>query len=180
MFRLRPTNRPGRRSAGYTLVEVIVAMLVASIMVTAVFSVALSAKAGTGKSDRNLIATQAARQLTSLLRAYVTGCGCNPATGSCSDSGIPKDCTLLRGPNTTRVGAATWYLNSPAASPPIIDSRGDVYALAEGVHSVTGLLPGWFESAPYFARVDYAVTTLQTVEGRPVPEVDVTVHWTEP
>lgn len=151
-------------------------MLISCIMVTAMFGVALTSKQGTGKSDRHLIASQAARQVTSQLRAYVTGCGCNVASGVCS--AVANDCTMLTGPNTSRVGVATWYFNSPGAG--IFDSRGDVYALASGAHSISGLLPAWFEAAPYNARVVYTVSVIQTIGGRPVPQVDATVNWTEP
>jgi type II secretory pathway pseudopilin PulG len=160
------------------LVEVIVAMLISCIMVTAMFSVALTTKQGTGKSDRHLIASQAARQITSQLKGFVTGCGCNAISGVCSVAG--NDCTMVLGPNTSRNGVATWYFNSPTAVPPITDSMGDVYALTVGVHTISGLLPVWFEGAPYSARVIYTVTQLTTVAGRPVPQVDVNVNWTEP
>lgn len=153
-------------------------MLISCIMVTAMFSVALTTKQGTGKSDRHLIAAQAARQITSQLKGFVTGCGCSVTTGVCSAVG--GDCTMLLGPNTSRSNVATWYFNSPGASPPITDSQGDVYALTTGVHTISGLLPLWFESAPYNARVVYTVTVLNTVSGRPVPQVDVAVNWTEP
>jgi len=167
-------RRPG---LGYTLIEVIVAMLISCIMVTAMFSVALTTKQGTGKSDRHLIAAQAARQVTSQLRGFVTGCACDPVSGVCSAAA--NDCTMMPGPNTSRVGVATWYFQSPGGIP-ISDSMGDVWALASGVHTISGLLPAWFEGAPYNARVIYTVTVLSTVAGRPVPQVDVNVQWTEP
>lgn len=152
-------------------------MLISCVMVTAMFGVALSTKRATGKSDRHLIAAQATRQITSQLKAYVTGCGCSTATnGTCSN--LNNDCTLMTGPNTCRSGAATWYIGCPSSTPPIVDSRGDVYALSAGLHVVTGLLPAWFEAAPYNASVQYTVTILGTTP--PVPQVDVNVTWTEP
>lgn len=157
-------------------------MLISCIMVTAMFSVALTSRQGTGKSDRRLIAAQAARQVTSQLRAYVTGCGCDVVTGACSS--VNNDCTMMTGPNTSRSGVATWYFNSPTASPPVLDDQGDVYALKAGpgglTHTITGMLPSWFEGAPYNARVTYRVTVPATFSGRPQPQVDVSVNWTEP
>jgi prepilin-type N-terminal cleavage/methylation domain-containing protein len=176
--RPRPTERRGSAGLGYTLIEVVVAMLISCIMVTAMFSVALTSRQGSGKSDRHLIANQAARQVSSQLRAYVTGCNCDPSTGACST--VNNDCTMMTGPNTTRAGVATWYFNSPGASPPVIDSQGDVWALKIGDHSLTGVLPSWFEGAPYNARVVYTVTVPASFGGRPQPQVYVHVDWTEP
>ncbi|MDE2143607.1 MAG: prepilin-type N-terminal cleavage/methylation domain-containing protein [Elusimicrobia bacterium] len=173
--RLRRTKASVRAFLGYTLVEVIVAMLISCVMVTAMFAVALSTKRATGKSDRHLIAAQAARQITSQLKSYVTGCGCSTAAnGTCSSTN--NDCSFMTGPNTCRSGVATWYIGCPTATPtPIVDSRGDVYALSAGLHVVTGLLPAWFEAAPYNATVQYTVTIVGTT-----PQVVVNVNWTEP
>jgi prepilin-type N-terminal cleavage/methylation domain-containing protein len=175
-------------AAGYTLVEVIIAMLISAIMVTAMFGVGLTSKQGTGKSDRHLIAAQAARQVTSQLRNYVTGCGCGmggvweiPAE-SCLVPSVPGACSLLLGPNTSNSGYQTWYFNAPTATPPIIDSQGPVYALAPGTHTITGLLPSLFAGAPYNAVVDYYVSFtpgLMTLSTS-TPRVDVSVIWTEP
>ncbi|MBI3564678.1 MAG: hypothetical protein HY079_05730, partial [Elusimicrobia bacterium] len=156
------------------LVEVIVAMLISCIMVTAMFSVALTQKSGSGKSDRRVLANQGMAQITAMLKGFVTGCGCDPTTGVCSNTN--GDCTMLTGPNTANAGVATWYMNGGG----ITDSMGNVYALTYGTHILTGVLPAWFEAAPYTARVQYAVTNTQTVNGRPVPKVVVTVNWTEP
>lgn len=171
----RLIRRPRGAAAGYTLVEVIVAMLISCIMVTSMFSVAITQKASTGKSDRRILANQGAAQISAMLTGYVTGCGCNPATGACST--VNNDCTQLLGPNKSAAGAATWFLNGDAG---ITDSRGNVYALTFGNHTLTNVLPAWFEGAPYNARVSYTVTNLQNVNGRPVPQVAVTVNWTEP
>lgn len=171
---LRPTRRRRGGPAGYTLVEVIVAMLISCIMVTAMFSVALTQKAGSGKSDRRILANQGAAQITAMLKGFVTGCGCDPSTGVCSNTN--GDCTMLTGPNTANAGVATWYMNGGG----ITDSMGNVYALTYGAHTLTGVLPAAFEAAPYNARVVYTVSNTQTVNGRPVPQVVVNVNWTEP
>jgi prepilin-type N-terminal cleavage/methylation domain-containing protein len=167
--------RRRRDGLGYTLVEVIVAMLISCIMVTAMFSVALTQKQGSGKSDRRMLANQGAAQITAMLKGYVTGCGCDPTTGACS--AVNGDCTLLPGPNTANSGVATWYMNGGG----ITDSMGNVYALTFGSHVLQGVLPAWLEAAPYNARVTYVVSAAQgLVNGRPVPQVVVTVNWTEP
>lgn len=164
------------RRAGYTLVEIVIAVLLTSIMVTSVFSVALTAKQGGGKADRKLLAAQTARRMTNFLKNYVTGCDCNPTTGACSAASCTIDGpNVARGPNNV----ATWYLNAP---PAVVDSRGDVWALASGEHRVTGtgVLPAWFLAPPYNGRVVYTVDNSVVVNGRPVSGITLDVQWDEP
>lgn len=167
-------RRPTSGRAGYTLVEVVIAVLLTSIMVTSVFSVALTSKSGGGKSDRKLLASQAAKRMTSQLRNFVTGCDCDPTTGACSAA----SCTI-QGP-TNRGGVASWYLNDPANE--VYDSRGDVWALASGAHTITGtgVLPQWFLNSPYFGSIQYTVDNSAMVNGRPMSRVTLDVVWTEP
>lgn len=156
-------------------------MLISCIMVTSMFSVAITQKTSTGKSDRRMLANQGAAEVTSLLRAYVTGCGCNPSSGSCSS--FNGDCTMNLGPNTNQAGAATWYLNGAPGNSGnnIVDSQGNVYALKYGTHILSNVLPAWFEAAPYNAQVQYSVDPAsQVINNRPVPQVQVTVNWNEP
>jgi hypothetical protein len=160
-------------------------MLVASIMVTSVFTMAVTAKVSSTKSDHRLIASQAMRELTAMLRAYVTGCGCDFTTGLCP-APPSTNCTLISGPNITNTNEARWYLNTPTAVPPIVDAAAiggagrSIWALASGQHVITGLLPAWFEAAPYSAAIIYTVTSPQLINGMPVPQVAMRVDWTEP
>lgn len=149
-------------------------MLLACVMVTSVFTVTLTSKTSGGKNDRRLLASQVARQVTGRLRNFVTGCDCDITTGLCTAA----SCTI-QGP-TPRSGVLSWSFHCPTCSPPISDSMGDAYALTLGTHVVSGLLPAFFEAAPYNARVRYVVDNPQTVNGRPVPAVTVNVAWTEP
>ena len=168
-------------------------MLVACVMVTAVFSVSLTTKRSGGKNDRSLIAAQAARQVSARLKNFVTGCDCNITTGICTAA----SCTL-QGP-TPVAGVASWYFNYPlggifdcfyGADPGAAYFAGcgagtPTYALRVGVtgkgyHVISGLLPAAFEAAPFNARVVYSVTTPQLIGPRPVPQVTVDVRWTEP
>ncbi len=162
-------------------------MLLASVMITSVFSVTLTSKTSGGKSDRRLLASQAARQLTGRLKNFVTGCDCDISTGVCSAA----SCTI-QGP-TPLAGVSSWSFNCPTCDPAIIDcwpapnpyysacgAGSDSYALALGDHAIKGLLPTFFEDAPYNARVVYTVTNSATINGRPVPKVEVDVKWTEP
>lgn len=191
MHRLPSTEpRAPNGLEGYTLIEVVVAMLMACIIITAVFSTSLTAKVSGGKSDRRLLASQAARQLTGRLRNFVTGCDCNILSGVCNLASC-----AIQGP-TPRGGVASWYLNCPGCSPPIIDcyyptdpvaayaaacgAGSDTYALHNGYHSIAGLLPASFEGTPYNARVVYTVSTDQAIGTMTVPKVVVNVQWKEP
>ena len=149
-----------KKKNGYTLVEVVVAMLLTSIMVTSVFSVALTTKTVTKKGSRKLIAVQTARQLTGMLKNYVTG--------DFTTAGLDGP-----GPGT---GPNSWSLDSLVG---VNDtSCVNCYALTTGLHTVTGILPKWFEDPPTNAVLTYLVGT-ETVNGSPAPSVTVKVDWTD-
>ena len=194
MALLRPPTRRRRRwRAGYTLVEVVVGMLITSVIVTSVFSAAITAKSSAGKNDRRLIASAAARNLSAMLKRYVTGCDCDVATGACSTAPGPGECPVndaaagaFRGPNPGN-GVNQFSLTDLTVPPNGVRDSCDAncgaaancYALKQGPHCVQGLLPDWFEAAPYNARVRYTVTNSANIEGRPLPQVDVDVRWDE-
>ena len=196
----RPTDPRGLRGplAGYSLVEVVVAMLLSCIIITSVLSASLTSKTSGGLNDRRLLAAQAARQVSSRLKNFVTGCDCDIASGVCAAAGVGS-CTLP-GP-TPRGGVASWYFNCPISvplcSPPVTDcyyagdpgagyaaacgGGTDTYALRSGYHVISGLLRPDFAAAPLNARVVYRVdNTAPLVNGRPQPKVDVDVRWEEP
>lgn len=132
-------------------------MLLTSVMVTSVFSVALTAKSGGGKGERALMATQGAKQIANLLKNFVTG---DTATSLSYPPGVAANGWGLTGVNG------------------IVDACPDAsticWALAPGTHTLTGVLSTTFEAAPYNARVSYFVAA-----GSP-PNVIVTATWTEP
>lgn len=144
-----------------------VAMLLTSIMVTTVFSVALTVKTGGSKGENKLKAAAGARQIAVQLKNYVTG-----------------DPTLnagpLRGPG---LGANSWSMTgggvSDTCSSSAVGPPANCYALALGNHNLSGVM-GAFESAPWNARIGYVVAYSDTVNGRPVPSVIITTTWTEP
>lgn len=151
-----------------------VAMLLTSIMVTSVFSVALTVKTGGVKSDRKLKAAAGARLVAAQLKNYVTGDPNSTAAG-------------LGGPNPLNAGGNRWSINGATGNDvgTIIDSQGNVYALANGSHTLTNVMPSTFEAAPYNARVTYFVTTTDTISdgvnaARPLPSVSITATWTDP
>jgi len=149
-----------------------VAMLLTSIMVTSVFSVALTAKTGGGKGEGKIKAGAGARQIASLLKNYVTA-----ETGTASTAIIPGPCG----------GAANnWSITCNGIVDSCPGGGSACYALAAGTHTLTGVM-GDFENAPTHptapgknARVSYHVDWTNTVNGRPVPQVSITTNWDEP
>ena len=145
-----------RGERGYTLVEIVVAVMLTAIMVASMMSLVLSSKRGSVKSDHRMIANEACRQLAAMLKGYVT-----------ADSAQ----STIAGPASTTAGAASWKLPGDSSA----------YALTCGAHVVnnatSGILPLWFAAAPYNAAISYTVSNCGA--GLP-PRVDVTVNWTEP
>lgn len=141
-------------------------MLLTSIMVTSVFSVALTVKTGGSKGERKLKAAAGARQISALLKNFVTGDPLSVAAG-------------FQGPG---VGANKWSMTGggvvdACACPACV---ANCYALAQGSHTLTGVLPASFEGGVYNARVIYFVDATTLVNGRPVPAVSITTTWTDP
>jgi prepilin-type N-terminal cleavage/methylation domain-containing protein len=111
---------------GYTLVEVVVAMLLSAVMITSVFTLALSNKSSGLRADSQVLASASTQSVAKLLANYVTADWTQkliPGPNSLNTDGVscPPTC-------------ATWYLNSAQ----LTDSRGNVWALAPGSHTITG------------------------------------------
>jgi len=163
-----------RAEAGYTLVEVMVAMLLCSIMVTSIFSVALTVKTGGSKSESKIRASAGARQIAALLKNYVTA---ESGTASTVAPNIPGPC----------VGAANnWSMTCNGVVDACPGGGSSCYALALGTHTLTGVMGTLFEGTPWNARVQYHVTDASALGGpvipgaRPVPMVSITTTWTDP
>lgn len=146
-----------------------VAMLLTSIMVTSVFSVALTVKTGGSKSERKLKAAAGARQVSALLKNFVTG---EPGTSSTLNGA-----GTIAGPN---LGSANnWSMTGNGITDSCPGGGSNCYALANGTHTLSGVL-GTFENAPYNAKVMYYVDANTLVNGRPVPAVSITTTWNDP
>jgi prepilin-type N-terminal cleavage/methylation domain-containing protein len=148
-----------KTSKGFTLVEVIVAVLITAVMVSSVFSISLSSRRGNLRADHKLIAAQATRQLSATLQNYVT-----------ADNTVA---TSIGGQAGFQAPGGTWQFPG--------DSVG--YALEPGSHTATGYLPGWFEAAPYNARAMWFVSCTGTCPPDPsagAPWISVAVTWDEP
>lgn len=143
-----PKMGPGvRAKAGYTLLEIMISVLITSIMVTSVMTVALTAKQGGGKADRKMIAAEAVRELQSRLRNYA-----RDQTGDTNGIAAP---------------GGSWMMPGDSCG-------GCTYAMQPGTHTITGILPGWFEAAPYSGTLKYIVQA-----GSP-PRVEFAVDWVDP
>ncbi|PIR16570.1 MAG: hypothetical protein COV48_09640 [Elusimicrobia bacterium CG11_big_fil_rev_8_21_14_0_20_64_6] len=169
--RHRPTKKQPNFSGenGYTLVEVMVAMLLTSIMVTSVFSVALTVKTGGSKGERKMKAATGARLVASQLKNFVTG---DPSS------------TVMAGPGT---GTNKWSMTGGGVTDACLctSCSANCYALMPGSHTLSGVLPATFEAAPYNAKVVYFVTVTDTISdgvnpARPIPSVSITTTWDEP
>jgi hypothetical protein len=123
-------------------------MMLMMVIVSSVFSVALSTKQSGGRSERKLAATQVSKELTSLLKSYVS----DPTARG---GGEP-----ISGPNANNA-LNRWSIEDATQSPAVAcvhDSlAANHYALAAGTHSVTGVLPAWFAAPPYSATLAYYV-----------------------
>lgn len=150
---------------GYTLVEVVIAILLTAVMVSAVFSIALTSKEASPKLDRKMAATQAANAVAQKMRNYITSDVSN---------------TLIAGPSGGLPGAASWQI-------------GGLYALTAGVHNLPlSYLPpeiagmsgasisyevAWLPSAA--ACPMNPVTGPTSLPGDCYPSIKVRVDWTE-
>ena len=198
MRRQRPCKRPPHiGSAGYSLVEVVVAMLISVVMVTAVMSVAVTAKQGSAKAMHHMMMDQGVAQVSAMVKQYVTACGCNACTGvcpspQCADPGIS-------GPNTAPgvTGANQWYFSGSKITdwtkvPPPSGTGVPqaVWPLASGDHYLTGVVPS-LEAAPYIGYIKYSVGWPNiggacTVGNGGIPgvsdapEVKFMANWSEP
>ena len=164
-----PSSR-ATAEGGYTLVEVMVAMLLTSIMVTSVFSVALTVKTGGSKGERKIKAAAGARQIAALLKNYVTAETGTASTGFAAGT--------LAGPCGGAVN--NWSLTCNGVVDTCPDATNTCYALMQGTHTLTGVLGTAFEGSPWNARVTYFVDATTLVNGRPVPAVSITSTWTDP
>lgn len=161
-------------------------MLISCVMVTAMMSAAVTSKAGSGKNDRRMMASQAVSQLTAQLKGFVTACGCNASTGSCAACAAACASGLC-GPNTNNAGANTWYLNGGPYTDSATAGGGgrNVWALMCGAHYIKGIMPK-LEAAPYNGYIQYTVTYNNggacpgVTGGSDVPRAVVSASWTEP
>jgi prepilin-type N-terminal cleavage/methylation domain-containing protein len=174
--------------SGFSLVEMLVAILLTAIIVTATFSALLLTKADLGGSDNQMTVSQAQQQLLRTLQNY--------QAASISGNDVNS------GPNQTGLcgsgSANTWCLTKPyesgvacsgsnCLSSSLCSSNvcaGNSYALAIGCgHNVTAWLPATLQAAPFNGVMCYTVTdqsgSSPYAQSQFIPQVNVTVQWTK-
>lgn len=131
-----------KQRKGYTLVEVVIAILLTSVMVSAAFTIALTGKQSGPRLDRRMLATQAANSVAQKLRNYIT-----------SDVNNAQ----IAGPNGGAPGAASWQI-------------GGIYALSEGGPRAlpAAYLPPEIASMPG-AQITYTVNWRPSAAACPMP-----------
>ena len=157
---VRLHRRSKAPEAGYTLVEIIISMLIMAVLVSSVFSVALSTAGGDIKAERRVYATQGARSLSAALKGYVSG---DPTT------------TVIRGPNSANL-TNRWSINLPGVQ---TDSQGDAWALNPGVHTLTCVAAPPADSACFLPKNirDLGGQLSYTVVAGMPSQVSISVTW---
>ncbi len=142
----------GRRSNGFTLVEVCVSALIVAIGATALFAVALSTRRTLAVSPTREQMSQYSRLLLETLKTYVTSDTSNSTGAPNPGAGNP------------------WQLCAGDA--------GNAWALSAGAHNADCLLPATMTPAPpagVSAQLRYTVSV--TGGAR---KITVTTNWVEP
>ncbi len=175
---------------GSTLIEVLAAVLLAAVMTSAVFSVALGAKGESKITEEHNAASQCMTQLTNELHSFVTGYW-NYSTNSFNPT-MPEICGPLSPAScSTGSGSSTQWT---WASSGVTDSCSGCYALVGGTHQLTvgsnGLtslgtpfcLPPWMWQPPYNATLSYLVAAPPISSGQQIggPQVTVSINWSNP
>jgi len=144
---LKKQHKKRSDEGGFSLVETMIATLLISVVVTSVFSLALTSKVSSIRVDRRSVAIQAITQAREKLKAYVT-----------ADKG-----GAITGPN------ANWRLPEddcgPTAEYAVGTCPSNCSALDICAHNVTRLLPVRERSAPIKMRLIYTVTKANKADG---------------
>ena len=157
------------RGKGFTLVEVVVAMLVMATAAFGIMGVLLSARKTQASSDRRQVANFYAQLLRETLKEYVIA---YPSSGT----PVSGDLTTLR---TTINGS--WFCPSSNTTCEKLPGDGCSWALDASCnpHTADSLLPAWFSGASgsiYNGHMTYTVTA--GADGG--KSVVINVTWTEP
>jgi len=170
-------NTARRLQSGFTLVEVVIAMLVAAVVVTSVFSVSLTARKASAFSDRKIAANYAAKRLSDMLKNYVAADISTPGNG-------PNGNWCL--PGTVCTGCAAAPAGCALTSCYALDmTSGCTINATAATSGSTTLIPAAFTAAPYNMTMTYTVKDENGSTGlgslsTARPTVSITVNWTEP
>lgn len=126
---------------GFTLVETLIAVLLISVVVTSVFSLALTAKISSVKTERRASGMFYVRRTTEKLKAYVTA---DKTAAVAAAMGAPVDWKLPEDACNSGLGTC---------------SAANCWALEICTHDVTAMLPAALSGAPINAKLAYTVTS---------------------
>lgn len=130
-----------KSAKGFTLVETLVATLLIAIVVTSVFSLALTSKGASVKTGRREQALFYSRKAMEKLKAYVTG---------------DQDFAAA-GPNYAQNPSKPWAIAEDACTG--CGGQGQCWALDPNcTHDLTLLLPTKLRDAPVTMTLGYVVT----------------------
>jgi prepilin-type N-terminal cleavage/methylation domain-containing protein len=170
---------------GFTLIEIMVSMILTAIVVSAVFSIALSTRRAGTKADRRQLATHAEKSVAAALRAFVTG---------------DSTATVIQGPNAAN--SNRWSIDVPNVQQDYVSCSLDpttgaltigarqatAFALATGTHCLVCVaaagadggcfLPKELRVPPFNGYVSYTVSGAAATTG--APTVAISVQWREP
>lgn len=177
--------------SGFSLLEVLVAILLTAIIVAATFSTLLLTQADFGSSDAQMTLGLTERQILETLKNYQSASIAGPGnldlnSGPCQ-SGLPACQNTWSLPGDSGVACAG--ANCPASCAAGNVCSAGAYALAIGCgHNVTALLPPVFQAAPFNGVMCYTVTdesglsagTAIADQSQFMPQVQLTVQWTKP
>ncbi|MFA5140450.1 MAG: type II secretion system protein [Elusimicrobiota bacterium] len=157
-----------RNCKGFTLVETLVAVLLIAIVVTSVFSLALTSKGASVKTGRREQALFYTRKAMEKLKAYVTG----------------DETFAAAGPNYARDPGRPWAIPEDACGG--CGGAGQCWALDPTcTHDLTLMLPAKLRDAPISMTLGYAVTNDppgcvdRTGLSACRKEVRFTVNWSQ-
>lgn len=172
-------------ASGFTLTEVVVAILLTGIIVTGTFSAILITKKTPEVSTNRVLAAMSQRQLLETLQNYQTAsyCSSSVAVNALCPSNDP---TWIMGPNGNWAlpGDTCQACSGPTCgcNQPQCASGPGCYALETNCsHDVTDLLPSFMSGPPYFAKMCYTVVNTDNsgVQDNFRPEVSVQLLWNE-
>lgn len=126
--------------AGFTLVETLIAVLLISVVVTSVFSLALTAKISSVKTERRASGMFYVRRTTEKLKAYVTA---DKTAATAVAMGAPVN----------------WKLPEDSCNSGLGTCPAVCWALDVCTHDVTAMLPAALSAAPINAKLAYTVSS---------------------
>lgn len=130
----------GKNRRGFTLVETLIAVLLISVVVTSVFSLALTSRVSSTKTQRRAVGLLYTRRAMEKVKAYVTA---DASAGMAATVGAPANWKIAE--DLCNTGEA----NCASAT---------CWALEACKHDVSPMLPAGLSDPPISMKLTYTVT----------------------